>query len=186
MHIFRIIATGIVIILMAHDAVASSGGHFSLTNEIFKGINFIIFLAILYFLLFKKAKEFFKTRSTGVRSAIEDADAARKSAEEKLEEISDKLETVEQEISSLKSQAKEDGERIQAKIQKEAEELAARVVKQAKKNIEMETKKARARLQQEATLLAIEIAGELIQKNIKPEDQNRLIDEHIEKMEKLS
>lgn len=186
MYLFKPIATGLFVVVAAKQAFAAEGGHVNITHEIFKIINFIIFLAVLYYFLFQKIKDFFSKRSTGIRSAIEDAQQARKEAEKRLEEVSKKLDAVGEEISKMKAEAKEDGERLRERIQKEAEELTEKVTQQAKKSIDLETKKVRTRLQEEAVFMAMEIAGEIIKKNIKPEDQERLITEYIEKMEGLS
>lgn len=186
MLINRIIFSVLLIIFSAKAVSAAEGGHFSLTHEAFKIINFGLFIAVLYFFLFKKAREFFKGRSKSIKDELEEANLARNRAEQRLKEYREKLDSVEKEISMLREQAKLDGEKIQEKIKQEAEELAKKVVEQIKRNIELESKKAKAKLQQEAALLALGMAEELIKKNIKKEDHNRLIDEYIEKMEKLS
>jgi F-type H+-transporting ATPase subunit b len=166
-------------------ASGAGGGHISMPHEAFKILNFIIFIAVLYLLLSKKVKDFFKDRRESIRGEILSADLARNKAEKRFKEITEKLELVEHEISSLREQAKRDGEGIREKIKKEAEELAERVVDQTKRNIESETKQAKMRLQQEAALLAIEMAEEFLKKNIKIEDQKRLVDEFITRMERF-
>jgi F-type H+-transporting ATPase subunit b len=186
MYLFKPILTGLFVAMAARQAFAAESGHINITHEIFKIINFIIFLGVLYYFLFQRIKDYFSKRSRGIRSAIEDAQKARKEAEKRLEEVSKKLDAVGEEISKMKSEAKEDGERLRERIQQEAEDLAEKVIQQTKKSIELETKKVRTRLQEEAVFMAMEIAGEIIKKNIRPEDQERLVSEYIEKMERLS
>lgn len=186
MLINQIITSVLLIIFSAKAAAAEGGQHFSVVHEAFKFINFGLFIAILYIFLYKKAREFFKRRSKNIKGDLEDADLARDRAEQKLKEYRRKLEFVEKEVSALREQAKIDGKKIQERIKQEAEELSKKVIEQIKKNIELESKKARAQLQQETALLALEMAEELLKKNIKIEDHSRLIDEYLEKMERLS
>lgn len=180
-----LITSGALILLLATDAAAAGGGHVSILHESFKLFNFGLFLFLLYLFLFKRLKGFFRQRSQGIRDEIENADTAKNDAEKKLGDISEKLDSVEKEIANLRTKAREDGEKIRDRIIKEAEEIAERIIEQTKRNIQLETKRAKAQLQKEAALLAIEMAEELLKKNIKQEDHSRLIDEYIEKLEKI-
>jgi F-type H+-transporting ATPase subunit b len=63
--------------------------------------------------------------------------------------------------------------------------MAEKIGLEAEKTAAYEVSKARARLREEATLMAIEIAEELLKKNFTREDHSRLVDEYLQKVGEL-
>jgi F-type H+-transporting ATPase subunit b len=57
-----------------------------------------------------------------------------------------------------------------------------KIKKQAKLAAEQEVKKAKIELQKEVASLAVKMAEEILTKEIKPEDQKRLVKDYIEKL----
>ena len=64
--------------------------------------------------------------------------------------------------------------RLAAKIEREAENKAAGVVA-----------KARAELREEASRLAVELAEDMLKKQVSADDQKRLVEEYMQKMGEL-
>ncbi len=100
-----------------------SGG----TDFIPRTVNFLIFVAILYYLAAEPVKNFFKNRSASIAAL--------------LEEVQTKL-----------KKAKEEKELAQAKLA-EAERLAKEILETTKKEIEIMTKELKQHAEQEIALL---------------------------------
>ena len=74
------------------------------------------------------------------------------------------------------------GNEAKARILKEAESAAIKLEEQAKRNIQNEFDSAKKRLQQDIFEKALVKAEEIIKKSITAEDQNRLVDEYLDKV----
>ena len=60
--------------------------------------------------------------------------------------------------------------------------MSKRIEEQARITIDQEIKKAKEELQEEISEIAVNLAEELIKKNMKPEDEKRLISEYVNKV----
>ncbi len=74
---------------------------------------------------------------------------------------------------------------MKEELARAADAAAQKVASDAEERIDAEVKKARAELQREASLLAIELSEEIIKERMNEEDQQKLVDEAIEKLEGL-
>ncbi|MCP4755425.1 MAG: hypothetical protein GY866_31565, partial [Proteobacteria bacterium] len=74
------------------------------------------------------------------------------------------------------------GEAAKAKILAEAEKTAEKLEEQAKRNIEHEFKEAEEKLRGEILEKALQQAEEFIKGGISSDDQDRLVDEYLEKV----
>ena len=90
------------VLLSAEWALAAeAGAHhkaFSFTEELFKVVNTLIVVGILYKFAFTPIKNFLKDRREGVRKALEESQAAREEAEKQLAEQRDKVADLEAEL----------------------------------------------------------------------------------------
>ena len=73
--------------------------------------------------------------------------------------------------------------RAKKRIIAEAEAQADKLEDMAKRNIEQEFKSAKAALQQEIVEMAMGQAEAVIKESISAEDQDRLVDEYLKKVE---
>jgi F-type H+-transporting ATPase subunit b len=66
---------------------------------------------------------------------------------------------------------------------REAERMSERLMEQTRANIDFELKRAKDAIRQEAVELAIELAEQKLREKMTPEEQKRLIEESIAKLE---
>lgn len=104
-------------------------------------------------------------------------------AEKKLAEYEARFRNLEQESEMIVEDYIKQGEDAKKRILEEAEAQAEKLEGLAKRNIEQEFKAAKAALQQEVVDRAMEQAEALIKKSITTQDQNRLVDEYLKKVE---
>ena len=83
-------------------------------------------------------------------------------------------------------QAKKQSLQVQDTMLKEAKEEVIRMKETAQKDIALERRRMLSDLRAELTDISIEIAEKIIQREIKPEDYHRLVDDFIEGMDDLS
>ncbi len=179
-------ATGLTILILlalaSASAFASQGVHESELNgeywwdQFVKFFNLALVLGVLYFLLRKPVKNFFRERAQQIDESLNSAEEARKEAERKLAEVDEKIAGLEQRLAEIMSKAQEDGEAEKARIIAEAELETERILKLAKREIENRYKAARKDLKSYTVDEAIEHARKLLRERLDSEGDDRLID----------
>ena len=147
----------------------------------------ILNVSVLGFLAFwflsKPLNEFVKTRSQKVQQELEDAQAGRREAEERLQAFKDKMSQLDAKIEELQKQTCGEINREQKLLLEEAKQAAEHIRLHARDTIRQEVLKARDDLHTQAATLAVTLAEELVKKNINTEDHNRLVGEYLKEME---
>jgi F0F1-type ATP synthase membrane subunit b/b' len=185
---------GLFVLALVPVALAAEAAHppaFSWKKEAFRYLNFALLVIGVYY-LFKiglfdldKVVKHFTERPRKVDKAIEEAKAARAEAEAKRAEYEAKIARVEEEIANIEAEGARRTEAMRAELAQAAEEAARRVAAEAQERIAEETEQARADLQREASLLAIELAEEILKEKVDEEDQRRLVERTLRNLEDL-
>lgn len=171
---------------------AEGGGHdASHDNErlwdlAYRFLNFTLLVIILFIVIRKTAvKDFFSSRRNEIRQKLDALKKEREDAETRHRELEKKLKEFETQKTDIIAQYEAEGALEKEKIIKEAEERAEQILLQADLTIQREMEAAKGRLKQQVVEAAANKAQELIEKEIKQNDHDQLIDEFIERVEKL-
>lgn len=179
------------LILVATTAALAAGGDYHhdagtlLKDFLYRILNFGILVAILAFFITRPLKKALAERRETLSRDLENAQKARDAAEAKFAEYDRKLKDATAEIEQLQADIRREGELEREKILANAQEMAAKIAKDAEGLAAQEVAKARRQLRQEAAALAISLAREMLKKNFTEEDQTRLVDEYMQKMQKV-
>ncbi len=150
-----------------------------LKNQIWRVINFVIFLAILYYAGGKKLFTFFPGRSKEIETELSDLDARRKGAEQKLSEVEQSIADLEAERERILAQARAQGEALKADIIAKAESAGEVIKQQAKISAEQEARFALEEIKAELAEKVTEAAEAMIKKKLKAEDHKALINDSL-------
>ena len=173
------------IILAAGTAMAASGGEGAkgwVATDTYKVINFAILAIGLFFLLRKPVAKALDDRIKGIKEQLEELEARKKEAEDALADYNKKFQLLDQEAEKLMAEYVKQGEATKAKIIDEAASAAEKLEEQARRNIENEFERAKAELKQEVLEHALVKAEEMIKSKISSDDQERLVDDYLEKV----
>lgn len=184
--LFGLLIFGAALLSAEWVLAADAGAHakaFSFTEELFKLVNTLIVVGILYKVAFNPIKNFLKDRREGIRKALEEARAAREEAEKQLAEQRSKVADLEAELMRVRDQGKKERAAMQERLEKEQENQAQRLLEQTRTTIELEASKARAELQNQAASLALILAEEMLKKELGEADQERFVENYIAKIE---
>jgi len=151
-------------------------------DMIFSIINFVLLMAIFYYLYRKNASGSFAKRSLDVKIEMEEAAEAKRQAEAKYNEYKARIDSLDAEIEKIRSVALEDAQRERESILEEARKQSSRMVEQAELTARQEVASAKRELRREAADLAAGLAEELVKKSTTPEDQNNWVTSYIEKI----
>ncbi|MBA4397515.1 MAG: hypothetical protein C0394_09060 [Syntrophus sp. (in: bacteria)] len=174
------------VLLMAPDVYAAAGGGEDHGKELidfaWRVVNMIILFGFLYWLLANKIKEFFIGRREGIKTALEQALIAREEAEQKYKEYADKLEKATDEIAGISDMIKAQGLAEKERIIEDARKAAQKMKEDTQARLEQEFKQAGNLLRAEAVKLSVEMAEELLKRNITAADHDALVKDYLDKV----
>ena len=182
----RVLVFSLPVMAGTADLWASGGerGGFS-SAVIWQIIAFVLLIILLSRFIKKPLASFLSHRQEEVKSAMEQSARKKEEAEALLSEWQRKVDTLNQEVRELHQRIRDDGEAEQKKIVSRAREEGERIRQQAGVIAEQELAKAKAGLKREMVDLSVELAEKLLKEAIKPQDQERLIQEYIGKVREL-
>ncbi len=167
------------------EAASHEGGG-AVRDLVARIINFALMVIILFVVIRKGSlKDFFVSRREQIRQKLDELRKGKSEAEARVRELEQKLKEFEREKERILEQFKAEGIAEKERIIKEAKERAEQILQQAEFTIQREMDAARARLREEVAELATKKAAEIIAKNITDKDQENLVSEFIERVEKL-
>ncbi len=172
---------GIVAVLLA--VFGGGGSHDPHAINIWeiaqKAFNILILLDILFFASGNYLKEFFTGREEQIKSDLKTAREDRAKFEKDLKEIQDRMSSLDSEIDEILNNARKQGEAEKDEIISKAKSEAEKIIAMTKEEIEVEYQQAQKKLQAKIADLAIEKSREIVQAQIKPKDQEKLVKEYI-------
>lgn len=153
------------------------------STDWFRVMNFVVLAIALVFVLRKPLSQALGARIKGIKDQLDDLETRKAEAEKQLAEYSEKLSQLEKESEQIVEDYIKQGNEAKARILKEAESAADKLQTQARRNIEHEFKQAKLKLQEEIFETSLAKAEEILKGKISEEDQDRLVDEYLRKVE---
>lgn len=182
-------AVSSLLFVFAGIALASSGGEHGavepkgwVITDTYKVMNFIVLAGALFYIARKPVAEFFSSRVKGIQEELAELEQKKTDAQKCLAEYADKMENLDKESQRIVEEYTKQGEAAKKRILAEAEAQAAKLEETAKRSIEQEFKAAKLKLRQEIAEKALNQAEALVKESISTEDQDRLVDEYLDKV----
>lgn len=145
-------------------------------------LNFLGFIVLLVWLLRKPLVQFFENRRTQVAESLKRAEADRDRAEAVAKEVGERLARIEAEIEAMRTNALEQARAEEREIEAHAAEEAERVAVRMRAEMDARVRAARNELTAYAADLAVELARDLVEKNVTPDDEKRLVAEGVKSL----
>jgi len=184
-----IMAVVLLMLICGGVSMASSGGEHGgsakkgwVATDTYRVMNFSVLAIALFFILRKPMSQALDSRIKGIKDQLSDLEAKKEEAEKQLAQYNQKLSLLDKESEKIVSEYIRQGNEAKERILKEAESAAEKLEEQAKKNIEHEFKQAKERLQEEILEKALAKAEGMVKNSITSDDQDRLVDEYLEKV----
>ncbi|MBM4272037.1 MAG: F0F1 ATP synthase subunit B [Deltaproteobacteria bacterium] len=147
-------------------------------------LNFAVLMWFLYWMAAKKIKEFFAERRQDIKTSLEEAVVEKEDAEKKFAEYSAKIDKATEEIDQIIETIKAQGLIEKEKIIEDARKAAEKLKEDAQTRMEQELKAAKNQLRLEAVQLSVEMAEEILKKNITPEHHELMVKDYLDKVVK--
>lgn len=178
-----------LVLVPAAAIAAGGGGHADsgviLKDFLYRCLSFVLMVGLLAYFVTKPIRKGLKDRSAEIEKTLADAQAAKEAAEAKHREYSAKLAKATEEIAVISDSIRREGELEREKIITAAKELAVKIEQEADNKATSVVAKARIELREEAASLAVELAEDLLKKQVSADDQKRLVDEYMQKVGEL-
>ena len=183
---FLAVVIMLLLFLFSGVVAASGGGEGKskgwVATDTYKVMNFSVLAIGLFILLRKPVAQALNDRIKGIKEQLSELEEKKEAAEKKLAEYNEKFLKLDREAEQIVAEYITQGNEAKARILKEAESAALKLEEQAKKNITNEFKKAKSKLHEEILEQALVQAEDIIQNKITSKDQDKLVDEYLEKV----
>jgi len=149
-------------------------------NFLFAILTFIALFFILKHFFFEKVHDFMVQREQAVQDTLDNADRTSREADEKLRDYEERIANVESEGRDIIKSARDEA-KVQAKsIMDDANEKARQMIEHSETEIKREEFNARKNLRDQVGDLAVLAAQQIIEKELKPEDHEEIVNKIIE------
>lgn len=172
----------IYLVLLATPVLAS-GGEEGSGVLLWKALNTLILLGIIYYFGEKYIKRFFEVRRKSVVDMVEEAQRAREESVKALQEAQRKLEEAKYKLQEGIKIAQETAKLERENALNQANEIAERIKKQAEDNIKVEIRKAEARLKRYAAERALEVSKRMVLEQVNQNTTQKLVQNSLKKLE---
>jgi len=152
--------------------------------ELWKFINLAVFVLALLYILTRKVKlgEAFRTRRENIRRELAQAQQERDEALAKLKEVEERLGMLDTEVASIKERSAREAAEERERIARSTETEIAKLSEQAQREIERAGKAAKHELRRYTAEQSVRLAENLIRREMKPEDDARLVERNIQEL----
>jgi len=153
-------------------------------NDLFwRTVNFVVLVLILVKFAAKPLGNSLAARRQKVREEIEGLEARRQDAEKAYQQLVAKLAGIEKDIKEIVDRAVVQAEKERVRIIEAAEKSAADLTRQAEMAVQKEILDAKRLLRDDMADKAAAMAEEIIKKSLTSDDQIRIVDQYLSKVE---
>ncbi|MCE5344268.1 MAG: F0F1 ATP synthase subunit B [Eubacteriales bacterium] len=145
-------------------------------------VNAAILIVALYFLLYKPVRRYMDKRSTGVARELQDVSDAQEKLREEQQKAQEELEAARKQAADVVAKSVAQAQEQAQHILEEAHGNAELTLRQARTESEFMRKNARDQMRDEVAVLSVQLAGKILQREVKQADHAKLVDEFLKKV----
>lgn len=166
-----------------HEEVNEPKDLYPHANELIVGA---IAFAVLFFFTWKwvlpRVNEALKARSDRIRSDLEQAEKARRDAEQALERYEQQLQEARAEAGRIIDEARKTADKMREDLVAKAEGEASQIVSKAQDEIRAEHERAFQELRRQVGELSVELAERVIGASLDKEQQLQMVERYIDEL----
>lgn len=150
--------------------------------ELWKFFNLLLFIVLGYWLLRRPMSDALKGRRERIRQELRKAQKERDQALAELQEMEARLTRLDEEVASMRKQAQAEAAAERERLNRETSAELNKLKESAQREIEGAGKAARQALREFAAEQSVRLAEEAIRREIRPDDDARLIHAGVEQL----
>ncbi len=145
-------------------------------------LNILVLYILLRLLVYKPVRRFMLERENRIQRQLEEAAAVKNEAEEHSAKIRRQLENADLEAQRLLREGSQKASESASAIISAANEQAEKTLESAREQAEEERRRLLTSLEPEVAQIAVDIAGEILKREVSQEDNRRVIETFFEKV----
>lgn len=143
---------------------------------------FIVVFAILAKFAFPAMNKMLAERTARIQGNLEQAEGARRSAEQELARYREQLAGARDEANRVIEEGRKTADQLRRDLQAKAEQEANGIVARAQEEIRIERDRVFQELRTQVAALAVDLAGRVVGETLDERTHRRLIDEYIDEV----
>ena len=174
----------------AHGEAAEAGGHgaeaekpgllsLTLGEYSWEIILFLVLFAVLAKFVWPPILKGLQEREEKIRGDLSSAENAAKEATDKLDEYKQQLAEAQKKALEIIEEGRVSAQKLAAEVKGQAENEIAGLRERAANEIKGAKEEALAEIYEQAAVMSTQVAGQILRKEIKPEDQRGLIEDSL-------
>ena len=152
--------------------------------ELWKFVNLAIFVIVLVVAMrrFFGVPQMFRRRKESIRAELEKARSERDAALAKLKEVEERLASLNSQVATIKERSMVEAQEERERIARSSQDEIAKLTAQAQREIENAATIAKKDLRRFTAEQSVRLAEDMIKRDIRPDDDARLLTRNIEEM----
>ncbi len=146
-------------------------------------INIVVLFLLLRLLIYKPVRKFMSNREEKISKQLEEAQTARQEAEQLQVQCSAQLNDAKEQASQVVRNGEEQAAKAADTILENARKEANSILENARKQAEEDRQRTIASMQDEITNLAMEMAGRILRREVRLEDNRAVAEDFFKKAE---
>ena len=164
---------------------AESGDSSTSLDFLWKVINFVMLIAIIYWFARKPVGSAMNSSAENAKNQLDEARRAESKAIEEMKKMREKISELENETVAALEKAREEAETEKERILEEGKHEIERMRKQAQFSIEQEYRKAEFQLRQWFAAESLKLAEENVKQKMTSTRQNKLVQEYLDQLSQV-
>lgn len=146
-------------------------------------INIVVLFLLLRLLIYKPVRNFMSEREDKISKQLNDAQAAHQEVETMQLQCSAQLNEAKEQASQVVRNSEEKASKAADSILEGARKEAGSILENARKQAEEDRRRAIASMQEEVANLAMEMAGRILRREVRLEDNRAVVEDFFKKAE---
>lgn len=174
------------VLLASGGGEGGEGGGSEVGNLIWRIVNFVVLVGLLWWLLADKIRKYFGERRSDIANLLDEVENAKRASEEQFRVYEEKFKNLERDTQEIKDMLIDELEAEKQRIMQEGKAASERIMEQARAAADQEVVKARQDLRNYVVDLAGNMAVDIVTKGMQAKDQTRIVEEYLDKVARES
>jgi F-type H+-transporting ATPase subunit b len=146
-------------------------------------LTFLVLVGLLAKFAWRPLLTALEQRQQTIRQSLDDARRAREEVQRVQADATRILNEARTQAESIIADTRSDANRLRDELRQKAQADAASLLRNAERQIELDTARALQTIRQEAVELSVTLASKLLQRNLTKDDNERLIEDTLRKLD---
>jgi len=160
-------------------AFAAEEGHqagWGWIETVGRWVNLLILFGVIIYFVRIPARRFFAGRATSITDDIRSSAEAYEKARSERADLEERVANIDRELASIREEAEKQANLERERVREQARKDAERLLENARREIGNVTRAAQKELKEYAAELAVDLAENRIGREIKPQDERKVVD----------